>query len=215
MAVAVGVALFAAACGGSQGRRIPAPALDDALAAGAAPRSIVLAGGCFWGVQEVYEHTRGVLSATSGYAGGAADTAHYDEVSSGATGHAESVRVVYDPGQLTLGQILQVFFSVVANPTEWNRQGPDVGSQYRTVIFYANSDQARIARAYISQLDAAHAYPRAIVTELTPLTPARAFYTAEAYHQDYARLHPNSSYIRVYDLPKLTELKTLWPALSR
>jgi peptide-methionine (S)-S-oxide reductase len=156
-----------------------------------------------------------VLSATSGYAGGAADTAHYDQVSSGATGHAESVRVVYDPGQVTVGQILQVFFSVVANPTEWNRQGPDVGSQYRTVIFYANSDQARIARAYISQLDAAHAYPRAIVTELTPLTAARAFYPAEAYHQDYARLHPNSSYIRLYDLPKLTALKTLWPALSR
>jgi peptide-methionine (S)-S-oxide reductase len=209
-------ALTAGACSRPQATALPAPARDEPLAAApAAPRSIVLAGGCFWGVQAVYENLRGVVSATAGYAGGTAATAHYDQVSTGDTGHAESVRVVYDPARITLGRLLQIYFSVVADPTQWNRQGPDVGSQYRTAIFYSDARQAQVARAYINQLTAAHAFTRAIVTELIPLTSERAFYPAEAYHQDFVRLHPNDLYVRQNDLPKLASLKHLWPRLVR
>lgn len=214
--VAAAVAALWAGWGSPPGAtRLPAPQVNDALAAQPGRASIVLAGGCFWGVQLVFEHVRGVISATDGYAGGAAGTAQYDTVSTGHTGHAESVRVVYDPAQVTLGQLLQVFFSVATDPTEWNRQGPDVGSQYRSVIFYASPRQQAIARAYIRQLEAAHAFARPIVTELTPLGEGLAFYPAEAYHQDYARRHPGDEYIRLYDLPKLTALRATFPRLDR
>jgi|SRR6185312_7333058 len=195
--------------------KLPAAAVDEPLAPHPGSESVVLAGGCFWGVQAVFEHVRGVISATDGYAGGDADTARYETVSTGRTGHAESVRVLYDPSRITLGELLRVFFSVAHNPTEWNRQGPDVGTQYRSAIFYANADQLRIARAYILQLDNAKMFRRPIVTELTPLTPERGFYTAEAYHQDYARLHPDDLYIRINDLPKVAALKAEWPQMSR
>ncbi|MGH9417267.1 MAG: peptide-methionine (S)-S-oxide reductase MsrA [Terriglobales bacterium] len=204
---------------GAPGARAAAPlappTVDDALAPHAGRASIVLAGGCFWGVQLVFEHVRGVISATDGYAGGDASTAQYDTVSTGRTGHAESVRVVYDPAQVTLGKLLQVFFSVATDPTEWNRQGPDEGTQYRSVIFYSTPRQLEIGRDYIRQLQAAHAFGRPIVTELTALSAARGFYPAEAYHQDYARLHPYDTYIRLYDLPKLTALRAQWPQLAR
>ncbi|MGH9480719.1 MAG: peptide-methionine (S)-S-oxide reductase MsrA [Terriglobales bacterium] len=195
--------------------KLPVPQLDEPAAAHAAPESVVLAGGCFWGVQAVFEHVQGVVSATAGYAGGEAGTAQYETVSGGATGHAESVRVVYDPARITLGKLLQVFFSVAHDPTELNFQGPDVGRQYRSVIFYASPEQLRIARAYIQQLQAAKIFARPIVTELTPLSAERNFYPAEAYHQDYAAHHPDDLYIRINDLPKLAALQREWPGLSR
>lgn len=193
--------------------RVPAPVVDAPSTT--AVETVVLAGGCFWGVQGVFQHVKGVISAESGYSGGSKSTASYEIVSGGRTGHAESVRVLYDPSQITLGELLRVFFSVAHNPTEWNRQGPDVGTQYRSAIFYANADQLRIARAYILQLDNAKMFRRPILTELTPLTPERGFYTAEAYHQDYARLHPDDLYIRINDLPKVAALKAEWPQMSR
>jgi peptide-methionine (S)-S-oxide reductase len=191
---------------------VPAPAQDEALAAPPTTESVVLAGGCFWGVQAVYEHVRGVVSATAGYAGGSAATADYDDVSTGATGHAESVRVVYDPRRVTLGRLLEIFFSVVQDPTQWNRQGPDVGSQYRSAIFYHTPAQQRLATAYIRQLTAAHTFRAPIVTEVVPLP---AFYPAEAYHQDYAARHPDEPYIQINDLPKLANLRRAWPRLYR
>jgi peptide-methionine (S)-S-oxide reductase len=186
---------------------IPAPALD-APAAGGLQR-IVLAGGCFWGVQAVYQHTKGVTTAVSGYAGGDKQTAHYEMVGSGRTGHAESVAVTFDPRQISYGKILQIYFSVAHNPTELNRQGPDAGTQYRSAIFYADEEQKRIANAYIAELDKAHLFPHPIVTQLEPL---HGFYPAEDYHQDFAVLHPSYPYIVFNDLPKVDNLKRLFAA---
>jgi peptide-methionine (S)-S-oxide reductase len=189
---------------------IPNPALDAPLAKAKGSETAVLAGGCFWGIQAVFEHVKGVTAATSGYSGGSAGTAQYETVSTGTTGHAESVKIVYDPSQVSYGQILKVFFSVAHNPTELNRQGPDDGTQYRSVIFYANDDQKRIAQAYINQLDQAKVFSRSIVTQVVGL---KAFYPAEAYHQDYAAHHPDDPYIRFNDLPKLDHLRQQLPEL--
>ncbi len=191
---------------------ISAPTLDAAAPAGAASQTIVLAGGCFWGVQAVYQHTKGVTAAISGYAGGDKQTAHYEMVGSGRTGHAEAVAVTYDPRQISYGKILQIYFSVAHNPTELNRQGPDAGTQYRSAIFYANDDQKRIANAYIAELGKSHAFPRPIVTQLEAL---HGFYPAEDYHQDFAVLHPSYPYIVFNDLPKVENLKQLFADVYR
>ncbi len=175
-------------------------------------QTVVLAGGCFWGVQAVYQHTKGVTQAVSGYAGGKKETAHYEMVGTGRTGHAESVSVTFDPQQISYGKILQIYFSVAHNPTELNRQGPDSGTQYRSTIFYANEDQKRIAEAYIAQLDKAHVFSRSIVTTLEPLS---GFYPAEDYHQDFAVLHPTYPYIVFNDLPKVDNLKRLFADFYR
>jgi len=188
----------------------PDPKLDSPLSLAKSTQSAVFAGGCFWGVEAVFEHVKGVTEVVSGYSGGSADSAQYERVSSGATGHAEAVRVSYDPARVSYGQLLKVFFSVAHDPTELNRQGPDTGTQYRSAIFYANDEQKRVAEAYIAQLDAARAFPRPIVTQLNPL---KAFYTAEAYHQDYLARHPNQPYIVINDLPKLANLQRQLPAL--
>ncbi len=190
---------------------IPPPAEDEA-AGEATTAVIVLAGGCFWGVQGVYQHVQGVTSAVSGYAGGTHETARYDKVTSGRTGHAEAVRITYDPRQVTLGQLLHIYFSVVHDPTQLDRQGPDVGTHYRSTIFPATDRQASLARAYIDQLGQAKAFAARIVTTIEP---ARAFYPAEAYHQDYMTLHPRQPYIVMHDLPKVENLKRLFPAAWR
>jgi peptide-methionine (S)-S-oxide reductase len=185
---------------------IPAPALDAAAGQGGS-QTVVLAGGCFWGVQGVFEHTKGVTRAVSGYSGGKKETAHYEMVGTERTGHAESVQITYDPKQISYGKILQIYFSVAHNPTELNFQGPDQGPSYRSAIFYANEDQKRAAEAYIAQLDKAHVFPRPIVTKLEPLT---GFYPAEDYHQDFLVLHPSYPYIVFNDLPKVANLKRLF-----
>ena len=185
---------------------VPPPASDETASAGL--QTVVLAGGCFWGVQGVYQHTKGVTQAVSGYAGGQKDTAHYEMVGTGRTGHAESVSVTFDPQQISYGKILQIYFSVAHNPTELNRQGPDFGTQYRSAIFYANDEQKRVATAYIAQLQQAHVFSAPIVTKLEPLS---GFYPAEDYHQDFLVLHPSYPYIVFNDLPKLDELKQLFP----
>jgi peptide-methionine (S)-S-oxide reductase len=190
----------------------PKPAIDQPVASTRGQDTAVLSGGCFWGVQAVFQHTRGVLSATSGYAGGDSNSAKYDIVSTGNTGHAESVKVIYDPSQITYGQILMIFFSVAHNPTELNKQGPDWGTQYRSSIFYSTDEQKRIAEAYIAQLDTAKIYPQKIVTQVVPLN---GFYAAEGYHQDYLKHHPNNPYIAINDLPKLADLKKQFPDLYR
>jgi len=190
----------------------PKPGLDDPIAQSRSQQVAVVSGGCFWGVQAVFEHTHGVVSATSGYAGGTEDTAHYEMVSTGQTGHAESVKVVFDPSQITYGQLLMVFFSVAHNPTELNKQGPDWGSQYRSSIFYSNEGQKRIAEAYIAQLNTAKVYTQKIATVVVPL---KAFYPAEEYHQDYVKHHPNNPYIMINDLPKLGSLRKQFPELYR
>jgi peptide-methionine (S)-S-oxide reductase len=189
---------------------LPDPAVDNSLAAKSGKETAVLAGGCFWGIQLVYQHVKGVKKVTVGYSGGSAKSADYETVSTGGTGHAESVKIVYDPSQITYGQILKVFFSVAHNPTELNRQGPDTGTQYRSAIFYANPDQQRIAQAYILQLNLAGAFPRKIVTQVVPF---ERFYEAEAYHQNYATHHPHDPYIMMNDLPKLARLRKQLPAL--
>ena len=190
---------------------VPPPALDDARAPGvAAPQTVVLAGGCFWGVQAVFQHVKGVSQALSGYAGGSRDTAQYEAVSTGLTGHAESVAVTFDPAVVSFGTILRVFFSVAHNPTEKDRQGPDVGPQYRSAIFVKDAEQRRIAERYVAQLDKAGTFRRPIVTEINDL---HGFYPAEAYHQDYVTTHPNNPYIAYNDLPKLASLKQLFPEL--
>ena len=190
--------------------KLPAPAQD--LPAAAPTATAVFAGGCFWGVQAVFQHTKGVLNAVSGYAGGQKETASYALIGSGRTGHAESVQVSYDPRQVSYGQLLQIYFSVAHDPTTLNRQGPDSGTQYRSAVFYQDDGQKQVTERYIAQLDAAKVFPARIVTQLTPLT---AFYPAEAYHQDYATLNPNSSYIATFDLPKIANLKTMMPQLYR
>jgi peptide-methionine (S)-S-oxide reductase len=194
---------------------IPAPAADaPATSDGPAATSetAVLAGGCFWGVQGVFQHVSGVTSAVSGYAGGEKNTAHYQMVGSGRTGHAESVRVTFDPRKISYGRILQIYFSAAHDPTQLNRQGPDVGTQYRSAIFPVNAEQARVAKAYIAQLNQARVYNAAIVTKIEP---GREFYTAEDYHQDYMTLHPTQPYIVYNDLPKIDDLKTMFPDLYR
>jgi peptide-methionine (S)-S-oxide reductase len=195
----------------TEGVTLPPPAVDAPLAAPGAPsRTTVLSGGCFWGVQAVYQHVRGVNNAISGYAGGSASTAQYEVVSTGRTGHAESVQIAYDPARVTYGQLLRVFFSVAHDPTTLNRQGPDEGTQYRSAIFFQDADQERIARAYIAELDQAHVFKHPIVTDITKLP---AFYEAEDYHQDYATLHPHDPYIVVNDAPKVANLRALFPDL--
>jgi peptide-methionine (S)-S-oxide reductase len=189
---------------------VPNPAMDAAIAATKGEQTAVLAGGCFWGIQAVFEHVKGVISATSGYSGGAAGTAQYELVSNGDTGHRESVKITYDPSQITYGQLLRVFFSVAHDPTQLNRQGPDSGTQYRSVIFYNGDEQKRIAEAYISQLEKARIFPGPIVTEVVPL---KAFYAAEAYHQNYAANHPNNPYIVYNDAPKVAHLRQEFPEL--
>ncbi|HUO00447.1 MAG TPA: peptide-methionine (S)-S-oxide reductase MsrA [Bradyrhizobium sp.] len=184
---------------------IPPPAMDAPPSDGV--QTVVLSGGCFWGVQGVFEHTAGVVSAVSGYAGGSKATANYETVSTGTTGHAESVQVKYDPKKISYGKLLQIFFSVVHNPTELNRQGPDTGTQYRSAIFTTSNEQKKVADAYIAQLDAAKVYKRPIVTKVGPL---EGFYPAEAYHQDYLTLHPYQPYIAYNDIPKVENLKKLF-----
>lgn len=172
--------------------------------------SVVFAGGCFWGVQSVFQHAKGVISATAGYAGGSVDRPDYEEVSSGRTGHAESVRVTFDPSQISYGQLMRIFFSVVHDPTLLNRQGPDVGTQYRSAIFYTTDAQKRETAAYIDQLNKVHVYSRPIVTQVAPFT---RFWAAEAYHQNYAELHPDQPYIAINDAPKVANLRKEFPAL--
>ncbi|MDE2337010.1 MAG: peptide-methionine (S)-S-oxide reductase MsrA [Alphaproteobacteria bacterium] len=183
---------------------LPKPLLDETAPKTAENRVIVLSGGCFWGVQAVFQHVKGVVRAVSGYAGGAAATANYETVSTGTTGHAESVEVTYDPREISAGKLLQVFFSVAHDPTELNRQGPDTGTQYRSAIFYTSPEQEKIAQDYIAQLDAAHVFSKPIVTEVAPLPK---FYPAEAYHQNYAAEHPDNPYIVANDLPKVADLR--------
>jgi peptide-methionine (S)-S-oxide reductase len=190
---------------------LPPPALDSAGAARGL-QTAVLAGGCFWGVQAVYQHTKGVTQAVSGYAGGQKDTAHYEMVGTGRTGHAESVSITFDPRQISYGTILQIYFSVVHNPTQLNRQGPDFGTQYRSAIFYGDDEQKRVASAYVAQLQQAHVFAGPIVTKLDPLS---GFYPAEDYHQDFLVLHPSYPYIVFNDLPKLENLKQLFPDYYR
>jgi peptide-methionine (S)-S-oxide reductase len=189
--------------------KVPAPAYDARVAHGPL-QTAVLAGGCFWGVQGVYQHLKGVKNVVSGYAGGEKSTADYDSVSDGDSGHAESVQIVYDPAKVTYGQILQVYFSVAHDPTQLNRQGPDSGRQYRSSIFYADETQKKIALAYIAQLTQAKLFERPIVTKVDPL---KGFYAAEGYHQDYLLKHPNEMYIMVNDLPKVRAFEQMWPAL--
>jgi len=188
----------------------PDPVVDDSLAVTSGKETVVLSGGCFWGIQLVYEHVRGVVNVTAGYSGGTKQNPSYELVSSGTTGHAESVKIVYDPSKVTYGQLLKVFFSVAHDPTELNRQGPDEGTQYRSAIFYRDDEQQRIARAYIDQLDQAKVFSHKIVTQLAPLG---AFYPAEDYHQDYAYHNPMNPYIMINDLPKVDHLRKQLPEL--
>jgi peptide-methionine (S)-S-oxide reductase len=191
---------------------VPAPAHDAPLAQAPGKQTAVFAGGCFWGTQSVFERVKGVLATTAGYSGGSAFTATYEQVVQENTGHAESVKVVFDPSKITYGQLLQIFFSVVHDPTQLNRQGPDVGESYRSVIFYANDEQQKISKDYIAQLDAAKVFPKPIVTQVVPL---KGFYDAEAYHQDYALHNPNNPYILVCDRPKVEALKQQFPELFK
>jgi len=213
LALALATALLATtACNAkaSPAVAVPPPVQDAPRAATSGQQTAVVSGGCFWGIQAVFQHVKGVISATSGYSGGSAKTAEYEIVSTGETGHAESVQIVYDPSQITYGELLRVFFSVAHDPTQLNRQGPDEGTQYRSSIFYSNDEQKRIAEAYIVQLDKARVFPRPIVTQVVPL---QAFYPAEAYHQNYAALHPNQPYIVFNDAPKVEHLRQEFPDL--
>jgi peptide-methionine (S)-S-oxide reductase len=189
---------------------LPDPAADKALAAAKGRETAVVAGGCFWGIQAVFERLKGVVRATSGYSGGAANTATYEKVCSGRTGHAEAVEIISDPSQISFGQILKVFFSVAHDPTQLNRQGPDNGTQYRSAIFYSSGDQKRISEAYVKQLDSAKVFRSPIVTQIVPL---EAFYPAEDYHQGYMDLHPENMYIVINDYPKVENLRKHYPAM--
>ncbi|HEX6496171.1 MAG TPA: peptide-methionine (S)-S-oxide reductase MsrA [Acidobacteriaceae bacterium] len=211
LAIALAAA-FAGGCSVNAATRapIPPPSTDATLAKASGKQTAVFAGGCFWGTQAVFERVKGVLKTTTGYAGGSASTASYDQVTTETTGHAESVEVVYDPSKITYGELLRIFFSVAHDPTQLNRQGPDVGTSYRSAIFYANDEQHRLANAYIQQLDAAHIFPRPIVTQVVPL---KGFYRAEDYHQDYALHNPDNPYILVCDRPKIAALKQQFPDL--
>ncbi len=189
---------------------IPAPVLDEPLASHSGHETAVFAGGCFWGTQSVFQRVKGVIHTEAGYAGGSAATATYDQVTTETTGHAESVQVEYDPSKITYGTLLRIFFSVAHDPTQLNRQGYDIGTSYRSAIFFTSEQQRKIAAAYIQQLDAARVFPGKIVTELTPL---KGFYRAEEYHQDYATKNPHNSYIQVCDVPKISALKEQFPDL--
>jgi peptide-methionine (S)-S-oxide reductase len=189
---------------------VPAPEVDAPRASASSQQTAVISGGCFWGVQAVFQHVKGVISATSGYAGGSAKTAEYEVVSTGETGHAESVQIVYDPSKITYGELLRVFFSVAHDPTQLNRQGPDTGTQYRSSIFYSNDEQKKIAETYIAQLDRAKVFSRPIVTKVVPL---QGFYPAEAYHQNYAALHLDQPYIVYNDAPKVEHLRQQFPEI--
>lgn len=189
---------------------LPAPAVDEPRHAGVTEETTVFAGGCFWGVQTVFQRVKGVTATTAGYSGGSADTATYDQVSSESTGHAEAVKIVFDPSKITYGTLLRIFFSVVHDPTELNRQGPDVGTSYRSAIFFTTPEQQKVAAAYIAQLDGEHAFPKKIVTQLVPL---KVFYNGEDYHQDYAEKNPNNPYIQICDVPKTAALKAQFPEL--
>ena len=207
--------LFSSVLGNAADRNgfaVPPPSADAVLAKGTSQQTVVLAGGCFWGIQAVFQHVKGVTSATSGYSGGASATAEYELVSTGETGHAESVKITYDPSQITYGKLLQIFFSVAHDPTQLNRQGPDEGSQYRSAIFYNGDEQKRIAEAYIAQLNQAKSFSQQIVTQVVPL---KAFYQAEGYHQDYATRHPDNLYIVYTDAPKVAHLKQQCPELYK
>jgi peptide-methionine (S)-S-oxide reductase len=208
MAVFAGV--IACSAGDNASATLPAPSVDAAISTSKTEQTAVVAGGCFWGIQAVFQHVRGVLNATSGYSGGSANTAEYELVSAGDTGHAESVKITYDPSQISYGQLLRVFFSVAHDPTQLNRQGPDSGTQYRSAIFYSSDEQKRIAEAYVAQLERARVFPRPIVTQVVPL---KAFYPAEAYHQDYATRHPDNPYIVYNDAPKVAHLHQQFPNL--
>ena len=204
-------AFFVTRSTAEEARAVPTPAVDE-QASGKASEVAVIAGGCFWGVQGVFQHVAGVTNAVSGYAGGDKATAHYDMTSSGTTGHAESVQITYDPRKITYGRILQVYFSVAHDPTELNRQGPDEGTQYRSTVFPMNDEQAQVAKAYIVQLNSAHAFPTPIVTTIEP---GKTFYRAEDYHQDFLAKNPGYPYIVYNDLPKIAHLKRLFPALYK
>jgi len=204
-----GIAL-AAGCHAASRGPVPVATVDSGLASSPGKQTAVFAGGCFWGTQSVFERVKGVIATTAGYAGGSAGTATYADVTTETTGHAESVRVVYDPSKITYGQLLRIFFSVAHDPTQLNRQGPDVGTSYRSAIFYANEEQKKISLAYIQQLDSARIFPSRIVTQVTPLDK---FYDAESYHQDYALHHPDNPYILVCDRPKIEALKQQFPEL--
>jgi peptide-methionine (S)-S-oxide reductase len=206
------VSCFAHKAGAETATRIDPPLSDVPHSAAAGAEKAAFAGGCFWGVQAVFQHTKGVKSAVSGYAGGTAPNPSYRQVSSGRTGHAESVEVTFDPKQISFGTLLQIYFSVAHDPTQLNRQGPDEGTQYRSEIFTTSEAQRNVAEAYIVELGKAHAFPRPIVTKVEPL---EAFYPAESYHQDYATFHPDSGYIVVNDLPKIENLQRLYPELYR
>jgi len=211
--LSLGFAFSMLACAASSApERLPIPPakVDAPRAHAAGKETAVFAGGCFWGTQAVFERVKGVLSTAAGYSGGSASTATYNQVVTETTGHAESVEVVYDPSQITYGQLLRIFFSVAHDPTELNRQGPDVGTSYRSAIFYTDDEQKRIANDYIAQLDAAKVFPKRIVTEVTPL---KGFYRAEDYHQDYALKNPTNPYIQICDLPKVSALKQQFPEL--
>lgn len=207
-----GFGAYRPAVAASDAIRLPAPVVDASRSGGQGDQVAVFAGGCFWGVEAVFEHVKGVRNVVVGYSGGSAATAHYDQVGDGDTGHAESVRVQFDPARVSYGQLLQVLFSVAMDPTQLNRQGPDRGAQYRSVVFYGSPEQKRIALAYVAQLTAARSFPAPIVTQVVPLS---AFYPAEAYHQDYARRHPDNPYIIYNDAPKVKHLQQLFPALYR
>jgi|ERR1700674_4111100 peptide-methionine (S)-S-oxide reductase len=209
--LALGLMTVIYACGAADSAvALPAPATDVPAKASEAPQTAVFAGGCFWGVEAVFRHVKGVSGAVSGYAGGAAKFPDYGMVSSGTTGHAESVKVTYDPAQVSYGQLLKVYFSVAHDPTQLNRQGPDTGTQYRSAIFTTSDEQKRVAQAYIAQLNGAKVFARPIVTEVVTLP---AFYDAEPYHQNYAALHPSEPYIAINDLPKVAHLRAQFPDL--
>lgn len=210
--IAILCVLLGAFARGASAQTFPAPRLDYRLARAAASQTVVLAGGCFWGVQAVFQHVRGVTSAVSGYSGGSAANAHYEIVCTGSTGHAESVRVTFDPSKVTFGTILRIFFSVAHDPTELDRQGPDTGNQYRSVIFVTDRKEEKIARAYIAQLDGEKVFPSPIATRVVPL---KAFYPAEAYHQNFAALHPDYPYIVINDAPKVARLRQMFPSLYK
>jgi peptide-methionine (S)-S-oxide reductase len=199
-----------AGCRAATNTPLPPATTDVPLAKSTAKQTAVFAGGCFWGVQSVFERVKGVVATTAGYSGGSATTATYAQVTTETTGHAESVQVVYDPSKITYGQLLRIFFSVAHDPTQLNRQGPDVGTSYRSAIFYTNEEQHRVAAAYIAQLDAAKVFPKPIVTQVVPL---KGFYDAESYHQDYALHNPDNPYILVCDRPKIGALKQQFPEL--
>jgi len=205
--VAVGTLWNTSGRSGEAAVVLPAPAVDNTRAAGPM-QTAVLAGGCFWGVQGVYQYTKGVKKVLSGYSGGDRSTAQYEKVGTGRTGHAESVEIVFDPKEISYGEILRIYFSVAHDPTQFDRQGPDVGTQYRSAIFYADTSQQRIAQAYISQLEKARAFARPVVTRVDPL---KGFFAAEAYHQDFLVHNPTYPYIVINDLPKIVNLKRLFP----